>query len=185
MDKDPELLNTFRSIGTCCASNDVVEKEIEKFVDVNIAHYNIFRLGKYCKRDMPCTKDILRKHLNRVTYQAAIWKRALNPIVNTPNIAEHGWLVHSNGNVSIDWMDSAPAPDGILENVQCAYKTGCTSNRCSCRKANLQCTSVCQCNHCSNGALENEDEDESDNDDTTDMDQNDGEYGDECSAYSK
>ena len=180
LDKDPELLNAFRSIGTCCASNDVVEKEIEKFVDVNIAHYNIFRLGKYCKRDMPCTKDILRKHLNRVTYQAAIWKRALNPIVNTPNIAEHGWLVHSNGNVSIDWMDSAPAPDGILENVQCAYKTGCTSNRCSCRKANLQCTSVCQCNHCSNGALENEDED-----DTTDMDQNDGEYGDECSAYSK
>jgi hypothetical protein len=38
--------------------------------DVNVARYNIFRLGKYCERDMPCTKDVLRKHLNRVVYQS-------------------------------------------------------------------------------------------------------------------
>ena len=192
MEKNPEFLNAFQSIGSCFASNQVVEKEIEKFVclmyqqkevdDVNVARYNIFRLGKYCQRDMPCTKDVLRKHLNRVTYQAAIWKRALDLIVNAPYIAKHGWLVDNDGNVSIDWMDLPPAPDGILENVQCACKTGCMSNKCSCRKANLRCTSVCRCNQCSNGALENEDGDGSDNVpddvDTTDTDESDGEYGD-------
>ena len=192
MEKNPEFLNAFQSIGSCFALNQVVEKEIEKFVclmyqqkevdDVNVARYNIFRLGKYCQRDMPCTKDVLRKHLNRVTYQAAIWKRALDPIVNAPYIAKHGWLVDNDGNVSIDWMDLPPAPDGILENVQCACKTGCMSNKCSCHKANLRCTSVYRCNRCSNGAVENEDGDESDNVpddvDTTDTDESDGEYGD-------
>ena len=163
MEKNPEFLNAFQSIGSCFASNQVVEKEIEKFVclmyqqkevdDVNVARYNIFQLGKY-----------------------------LDPIVNAPYIAKHGWLVDNDGNVSIDWMDLPPAPDGILENVQCACKTGCMLNKCSCRKANLRCTSVCRCNQCSNGALENEDGDESDNVpenvDTTDTDESDGEYGD-------
>ena len=63
-------------------------------------------------------------------------------------------------------MDLPPAPDEILEHVQCGCKTGCTSNRCSCCKANLQCTSICQCNHCSNAS------DESDTD-ADDIDEND------------
>lgn len=179
LDKNLEFLPVFQSIGSTFIPNPVLEKEIERFVcllyqqkqvdDVNVARYNIFRLGKYCERDMPCTKDVLRKHLNRVVYQAAIWRRALTPIIDCPNISQHGWLVDNDGNVSIDWMDLPPAPDGILENVQCACKTGCTSNRCSCHKANLQCTSVCRCSHCSNATQES---DESDTD-ADDIDEND------------
>ena len=71
---------------------------------------------------MPCTKDVLNKHIQRSVYQAAIWRNALNAIVDCPNIINHGWLVDENGNLSINWMDLPPAPDGILENIECSCK---------------------------------------------------------------
>ena len=145
----------------------MLKKEVENFVcmlykqkevdDVDMARYNLFRLGEYCGSEMPCTKDSLNKHLSRVMFQATIWRRSLNPIMNCPDFAEHGWIVDKEGKVSIDWMDLPPAPDGILENVQCSCKKGCNSNRCSCRKANLQCTSLCKCNSCSNCVVVHED----------------------------
>ena len=136
--------------------------------DVNVARYDILRLRKYCKMDMPCTKDVLRKHLNRVIYQVAIWRRALSPITDCQYIAKHD-IDDGNdndGNVSIPHrLDGfTNFPDGILENVQCGCKTGCTSNRCSCHKANLQCTSICQWNNRSNANQEN-DESHTDADD--------------------
>ena len=43
-----------------------------------------------------------------------------------------------------------PAPDSILEYVSCKCKKGCQTRRCSCHKANLKCTELCQCNSCEN-----------------------------------
>ena len=99
---------------------------------------------------MPCTKDALNKHIQPSAYQAAIWQNALNAMVDCPNIINHEWLVDDNGNVSINWMDLPPAPDGILENIECSCKKGCVSNRCACKKAKLFCTSVCKCASCGN-----------------------------------
>ena len=48
-------------------------------------------------------------------------------------------------------MDLPPAPDGILENIECSCKKGCASNRCACVKANLSSTSLCKCLDCING----------------------------------
>ena len=78
------------------------------------------------------------------------WKNALNAIVDCPNIINHGWLVDENGNLSINWMDLPPAPDGILENIECSCKKGSVSNHCACKKAKLSCTSVCKCTSCVN-----------------------------------
>ena len=100
---------------------------------------------------MPCTKDASEKHIQRLAYQAAIWQNALNAIIECPNITNHGWLVDDKGNVSINWMDLPPAPDGILENIECSCKKGCADNRCVCVKAKLSCTSVCKCIECVNG----------------------------------
>ena len=61
-----------------------------------------------------------------------------------------GWLVDENGNLSINWMDSPPAPDGILENIECSCKKGCVSNHCACKLSKLSCTSVCKCTSCVN-----------------------------------
>ena len=100
---------------------------------------------------MLCTRDTLVKHIQRAVYHAAIWQKALNAMIECPHIANYGWLVDEDGNVSINWMDLRPAPDGILENIECYCKKGCASNRCSSVNANLLCTSLCKCIGCSNG----------------------------------
>ena len=157
-------------------ASTVLQKELEKFVcilykqkeveDVDTARYNIFRLGKYCGSNMPCTKDAFKKHISRVMFQAAIWRRSLSPIMNFPILVGHGWIIDKEGKVSIDWMDLPPAPDGLLENIQCACKKGCTTNRCSCHRANLHCTSLCQCKSCLNSSVVNESGTDSDGDST-------------------
>eukprot|EP00794_Sanderia_malayensis_P001844 gene1844-2077_t len=187
LDDNPVFVNTFKRVGSAFTASSLLVKEIEKFVcllygqkqvdDVDLARYNLFRLGKYCSSDMPCTKDSLKKHIGRAMYQAAIWRRCLSPVVNCPDISEHGWLLDDAGGVSIDWMDLPPAPDGILENVQCSCKKGCSTNRCSCQKANLQCTSLCRCSSCSNIVVSQdgvtESDTESDNMDPSDTDDSD------------
>ena len=85
---------------------------------------------------MPCTLDVLKKHLQRVFYQSAIWRRSLCSDISAPPMHGHGWIVKEN-DISIDWMDLPPAPDGVHENVNCGCNTGCYTNRCSCMRAEL------------------------------------------------
>ena len=41
-----------------------------------------------------------------------------------------------------------PAPDAILHLVKCGCsKERCSSNRCRCRKAGLNCTDLCNCSN--------------------------------------
>jgi hypothetical protein len=45
----------------------------------------------------------------------------------------------------------------ILELVNCKCKKGCESRRCSCFKASLKCTDLCQCIDCQNSKSGEED----------------------------
>ena len=110
----------------------------------------------YCGSNIPRTKDALKTHISRVMFQAAIWRRSLSPIMDFPNLVGHGWIIDKEGKVSIDWMDWPPAPDGLLENIQYACKKGYTTNRCSCHRVNLHCTSLCQCKSCLNSSVVSE-----------------------------
>ena len=47
-------------------------------------------------------------------------------------------------------MSQPPAPDAILEVLDCSYKTGRNSNRCGCFKNELKCTEICRCENRSN-----------------------------------
>ena len=166
LDDCPDLYESFARFGCCFTPDSALVNALEVFVchlykqltmdRVDEARFKIFSLRKYADQ-MPFTKDALNKHIQRSVYQAAIWKNALNATVECPNITNHGWLVDDKGNVSIDWMDLPPAPDGILQNIECSCKKGCASNRCACVKANLSCTSLCKCIDCINGK-ENRDE---------------------------
>ena len=42
------------------------------------------------------------------------------------------------------------APDSLHEYVDCKYKMGCGTQRCSCVKAGLSCTDCCGCSNCQN-----------------------------------
>jgi hypothetical protein len=56
----------------------------------------------------------------------------------------------NDGNVRVKWMTMPAAPDGILENVNCGCKSGCSTRRCACVKAELKCTGLCACRDCLN-----------------------------------
>ena len=154
LDDFPNFYESFGDLGSCFEPSPDILNALEVFVcrlykqptstSVNEARLKIFGLGKYCVNQMPCTKDALVKHIRRSAYQAAIWRNALNAMVDYPAMTNHGWLVDNDGNVTIDWMDLPPAPDAILENVECNCKKGCGTNRCSCKKANLCCTESVQ-----------------------------------------
>ena len=91
--------------------------------DVNIARYNLFNLGQYSESTTPCTKDVLL-HASRVSYQAYIWKCALQAIISPPSLADFGWEI-KDGQVLVKWRTIPVAPDNILENVNCGCRSGC------------------------------------------------------------
>ncbi|CAB4003539.1 Hypothetical predicted protein [Paramuricea clavata] len=65
-----------------------------------------------------------------------------------PDITNHGWAVANM--VSIVWMDLPPATYGVLENVHCKHKSGCSNKRCSCFKENFHCMDLCHSEGCAN-----------------------------------
>ena len=63
-----------------------------------------------------------------------------------------------------------PAPESVLHLVKCGCKKRCRSGRCSCRKAGLNCSDICDCTGDGEGACENSEQlapegDEVDDDD--------------------
>lgn len=179
LEKYPEFLATFETLGRTYDVTQELHKQLEKFTchlygqhavdDVNLARYNIFSIGQFGEDTMPCTKDVLAQHTKRAAYQACIWKNALAQFTTPPAITDHGWVV-TDKRVEIKWMTLPPAPDGILENANCGCKTGCATKRCACRKAALKCTSLCSCTNCNNAPSTDEPE-ESD----IDLEENDDE----------
>ena len=57
----------------------------------------------------PCKQSVIL-HLKRANYTAKVWKSCLPPLIEFPDITEHGW--GSNGNVI--WTTSE-FPDSIVE----------------------------------------------------------------------
>ena len=64
-------------------------------------------------------------------------------------MADLGWEI-KDGQVLVKWMIMPVAPDNILENVNYRCRSGCSSKRCACVKAELKCTGLCGCNNCMN-----------------------------------
>ena len=132
-----------------------------------MARYNIFRLGQFGQDAMPCTENVLLQHLKRTTYQSCIWKKALQQIIAAPSINGYGWSIIDN-KLEIIWMTVPPAPDVLLENVNCKCQSGCITRRCSCRRTDFKCSSLCGCSQCLNSKQSDSDteEDEQELDET-------------------
>ena len=166
----------FKQLGSSYQVEDELFAQLEKYVchlynqptvdEVNLARYNQFKLGQFSEDTMPCTRNVLKQHVKRVAFQARIWWLALEPIIANPSITDFGWRV-VDGNVNVVWMTLPPAPEGVLENVSCGCKSGCSTKRCVCKKADLGCTSMCSCT--SNCQNLREIDGEGDDDDNSDL----------------
>ena len=81
-------------------------------------------------------------HGLRVYHQTMVWVQLsatdLNPL-------KSGWSLKNI--LEPIKTDLAPAPDHILKVIRCSCKSGCSSNRCFCKRNGLQCTLSCtECN---------------------------------------
>ena len=136
----------------------------EGWSDVNSVRYEMFKGGKYDEELLPPNQDSLDNHIRRANYQCYIWRHAVQPILCLPDFCNHGWKLDEEGNVTINWMSFAPAPDSVLEFVNCQCKKGCENNRCSCAKAATKCSDLCKCIGCKNSSTNITDSLESDSD---------------------
>ena len=129
----------------------------EECSDVNAVRYQAFKSGKYDEELLPPNQDSLDQHISRANYQCYIWRHAVQPVLNLPSFCEYGWEVDDVGNVLVKWMTIAPAPESLLEFVNCKCQKGCETKRCSCVKAELKCSDLCKCVGCRNNNGNKED----------------------------
>ncbi len=119
---------------------------------VNELRYQLFRSRTSHSMSLPPTKDALNLHVQRCNYQAALWRRALDPLVNgAPSPKAHGWIVDEMaGTVGVKWTTLGPAPAELMELISCKCSTHCSTQRCKCRRSNLVCSELCKCSGCQN-----------------------------------
>ena len=123
--------------------------------------YALFKSGKCSDDVLPPTCDSLIEHIYRANFQAASWYQCLSPEVDLPSPVGNGWTLDNNEQ-EITWMTRPPAPQSLIECVECKCKTGCSTMRCSCKKTDLKCTDLCSCCDCQNTVAGNDDSDDDD-----------------------
>ena len=198
----PEFAESFSMLGREIPPSDLVN-ELNKFTclmygdktstNVDDCRYSLFKSGKCSDDVLPPMCDSLVQHINRANFQranfqTASWCQCLNAEVAIPSPVGNGWTL-TDAELEIVWMTRQPAPQSLLECVECKCKTGCTTMRCSCRKADLKCTDLCSCSDCQNTAHEDQDKEEDDeevedndmvrSDDEEQLEDSDSDFGDD------
>ncbi|XP_028407266.1 uncharacterized protein LOC114529889 [Dendronephthya gigantea] len=174
---DEEYLDGFSSLGEELDVSEEVCAILEKYVcnlygqpdvsSVNEARYKMFKLGKCSEESLPPNLDSLQQHVLRVNYEAYIRRRSTINNISAPSPNGYGWTLDGS-KLDIKWGLKECAPESILEYVMCRCKKGRSTKRCSCQKAELPCTELCQCSECKN--VESNANDESDIDYGSDED---------------
>jgi len=112
---------------------------------VDAARKQLFSRKSRTLDNIPPTKDALQQHVKRASYQAGhVWGQSLLTDPCLPSPSEWGWKL-VNGEWKPVWITIPQAAETCPELLRCGCKTGCTSRRCKCVRANLQCTSLCAC----------------------------------------
>ena len=123
-------------------------------VSVNACRKDLFARKGRAMESIPPTRDALIQHLMRAIHQAShIWDQALVCKAPVYCPSKWGWeLVEGKWNPV--WMTLAPASQVCNELLKCGCKKRCSVGHCKCRKACLQCTSLCNCGGECNEALD-------------------------------
>jgi hypothetical protein len=167
-----KLLNTnnshdiFTNLGSEWAVSEEMMQKLEQFTCsmystnshitmINELRYHLFcaKNGEIESHQLPPCQDSLKKHIQRANYQAAIWKRSLENDPGTLTPIGRGWkYVKVNGEeqLEIDWMDSQPAPQAVLDLLACTCTKICKLPKCICLSNNMKCTDMCKLKNCSN-----------------------------------
>ena len=104
----------------------------------------------------------LKRHWQRSCWVLHMWRQATNNEMNIESPVGNGWI-EDNGKLAIDW-ESQENIQKVRKRVDlllkgCACKTGCKTNRCSCKRNCLACSPGCRCMHCCNDDSPSREED--------------------------
>ena len=115
----------------------------------------------------------LKRHWQRSCWVLHMWRQAQENEMKIESPIGSGWYNH-NGKLAIEW-DSDENMRTIRQRVAlllkgCTCKSGCHTNRCTCKKNGTTCSPGCTCINCLNTAIPtldkmSLDEDEDDNSD--------------------
>lgn len=111
---------------------------------VNHARYRIFSISGCDEQKLAPSQNSLILHAQRANYQTCINRLALDRQVEAPNPNDHGWVLEKD-TVRVRWISQDPIPREIMEIDSCKCKSGCDTNRCTCKKSSVTCTDLCGC----------------------------------------
>jgi hypothetical protein len=154
----PNVTKAFMRL--CSLGNDGIDDEtfaiLERFIvimydracdalDVNSARKQLFTKKSRAFDSLPPTRDALLQHIKRTVHQSVhVWGQCFNKQPLIPNSGLWGWVRDTDKWVPL-WMTIPEISKICTALIRCKCKKGCTVSRCKCVKANLLCTSLCQC----------------------------------------
>ena len=116
---------------------------------------------------LPPTASATKFHSLRAYYQIMTWLG----LESNLDATDWGWKIEDNQFAPV-MTEKKPTPDNLLKIVHCNCTTACTTQRCTCRRYGLPCTSVCgecQLESCENPnnvlPMDQDDTEDSDDDD--------------------
>eukprot|EP00058_Branchiostoma_floridae_P023245 XP_002608735.1 hypothetical protein BRAFLDRAFT_73956 [Branchiostoma floridae] len=160
-----EYQNAFQQLGESwtMSPDGTLFKRIERFTcqmyvpstpvaDVNEMRHHLFiaKKGNVESSALPPCRDCLHLHVKQANYQAGIWRGCLQNDPQVPSPVDAGWKLDEDGNLSITWLQSPPAPATVLELLTCSCSRSCTLPSCTCIAHGLNCTDMCKLKDCSN-----------------------------------
>lgn len=136
-----------------CTCLEVIERFVILLYDktstvmsVNVARKQLFSKKGRPVNHIPPTQDSLIQHLKRASYQAGhVWGQSIKSSPTLPTPSDWGWQL-IDGLWQPLWITIPEAAKCCPELLSCGCKAGCATRRCKCRRADLECTSLCACN---------------------------------------
>ena len=107
--------------------------------DINNSMQNLTATGNVCLQpeNLPPTSSAASFHSLRVYLQVQEWKQ------NQLRPQDWGWRL-SDGRLLPILTDRPPAHQSLLEMIRSNCRTYCNTQRCSCKKHGLECSSACE-----------------------------------------
>lgn len=98
---------------------------------------------------LPCTSDALHLHILRADLQTYIWRNSMAAQYVHLELTQYGYKRVNDILVPV-FMNQSPLPGNVI--MPCKCKKTCGTNNCSCKKNNVNCISLCNCdiNECKN-----------------------------------
>ena len=125
--------------------------KVSEYTEVDVARREFFFSKKHPNpENIPPTENALFHHTKRAIYQTGVWSRSLEAIANLPSPSQFGWK-RSDIDPNIPWEpvwftngEVTKVCAQIMLHCSCKAAAGCT--QCTCTKADLKCTIICNCN---------------------------------------